>query len=105
MAVSVKRPNERVERSALMQAYGLISEAVSARRDVKDAVILVLGYEQDRIATGPFMDLEPGKAHAMSCFAFGKQEGLDRAALVLLDSEHIANERARLDEMNKETES
>lgn len=105
MVVVLKPANARVSKSALGEAYGLISESVASRKDVRDAIALVLGYEQDRIPVGAMRGVPSDIAHADSCFRDGKREGLELAALALLDAKHIADVREILDEANKETES
>ena len=105
MSVTIRRPGERVGNSALGQAWGLIGDRLASDSALKAAVLLVLGYEQDLVPTGPFIDLPADIAHAQACFAAGKREGLDRAALSLLDPDYIADVRERLDEANKENES
>lgn len=105
MVVVIKPASERVSKSALVNAWGTIAEHVAARKDVRDAVMLVLGYEQDIIDARPNRAIPADMAHAESCYADGKREGLDRAALALLDTDYIRKVRVKLDEMNKESDS
>lgn len=105
MSVVIKPANERVSRSALAEAFGLVSEHIAANDDVRKAVLLVLGYEQDRIPTTAIRGVPSDIAHAETCWRDGKREGLELAALALLDAKHIADVREGLDEANKENES
>jgi hypothetical protein len=80
----------------LVAAWGIVAERVAAHKETRDAVMLVLGYEQNRIPLEPRTDVPSDMAHADHCVRAGERKGLDTAALALLDPRYIDESRERL---------
>ena len=88
----------------VLTALATIAKHIASVEEVRKAVLLILGLEQDRFLYVPNLAMPADIAHAYACEAYGKQEGLDRAALLLTDSEAIEELRKRLEEANPEKE-
>lgn len=92
-------PLERID-----AAWGLVAEKIASDPKVVEAVTLLLGWEQDRVAVSHLPGVPSDIAYPEVCSRLGEVEGLARAIEALTDASYIASRREHIETQMKEAQ-
>lgn len=85
--------------------WGLVVERIAADSELKEAVLMVLGYETVRLEKRPDLRTLPEADYARLCHVDGEEEGLGIALRALTDRKYIEEQRGLILDRTERTDT